>query len=80
MKLHEVMATKSSRGVYHRDLILDENGNLKVTDFKLSAFLKNLKHDKLLHTACRTPAYVASEVIGKRGFQFRGKKGFRAYC
>ncbi|THG15023.1 hypothetical protein TEA_013929 [Camellia sinensis var. sinensis] len=63
MKLHEVMATKSSRGVYHRDLILDENGNLKVTDFRLSAFSKNLKHDKLLHTACRTPAYVASEVL-----------------
>ncbi|KAL7211392.1 hypothetical protein ACSBR2_014293 [Camellia fascicularis] len=57
-----------SRGVYHRDLILDENGNLKVTDFELSAFSKNLKHDKLLHTACGTPVYVASEVIEKKGY------------
>ncbi|KAL7162147.1 hypothetical protein ACSBR2_042595 [Camellia fascicularis] len=62
-----------SRGVYHRDLkpenlLLDENGNLKVTDFGLSAFSENLKQDGLLHTACGTPAYVAPEVIGKRGY------------
>ncbi|KAL7258801.1 hypothetical protein ACSBR1_004831 [Camellia fascicularis] len=62
-----------SRIVYHHDfkpknLLLDENGNLKVTDFGLSAFSENLKHDGLLHTARGTLAYVASEVIGKRGY------------
>ncbi|XP_010942100.1 CBL-interacting serine/threonine-protein kinase 5 [Elaeis guineensis] len=62
-----------SRGVSHRDLkpenlLLDEAGNLKVSDFGLSALPEQLRHDGLLHTQCGTPAYVAPEVLRKRGY------------
>ncbi|XP_076956557.1 CBL-interacting protein kinase 18-like [Bidens hawaiensis] len=62
-----------SRGVYHRDLkpenlLLDENENLKVSDFGLSALAESRRDDGLLHTTCGTPAYVAPEVITRRGY------------
>ncbi|XP_010466597.1 PREDICTED: CBL-interacting serine/threonine-protein kinase 7-like [Camelina sativa] len=59
-------------GVAHRDvkpqnLLLDEQGNLKVSDFGLSALPEHLQNG-LLHTACGTPAYTAPEVISRRGY------------
>lgn len=62
-----------SRGVSHRDLkpenlLLDENENLKVSDFGLSALPEHLRQDGLLHTQCGTPAYVAPEVLRKKGY------------
>lgn len=62
-----------SRGVYHRDLklenlLLDENWDLKVTDFGLSAVNDQIRSDGFLHTLCGTPAYVAPEILEKKGY------------
>ncbi|CAA2992204.1 CBL-interacting kinase 32 [Olea europaea subsp. europaea] len=62
-----------SRGVYHRDLkpenlLLDASGNLKVSDFGLSALSQQVKDDGLLHTTCGTPNYVAPEVLDDHGY------------
>ncbi|MED6146429.1 CBL-interacting serine/threonine-protein kinase 2 [Stylosanthes scabra] len=62
-----------SRGVYHRDikpenLLLDENEDLKVSDFGLSALAESKRKDGLLHTTCGTPSYVAPEVIRRKGY------------
>ncbi|KAK6121713.1 hypothetical protein DH2020_044541 [Rehmannia glutinosa] len=61
------------RGVYHRDLkpenlLVDENGDLKVSDFGLSALTDQVRADGLLHTLCGTPAYVAPEILAKKGY------------
>ncbi|KAM0050095.1 putative protein kinase CAMK-CAMKL-CHK1 family [Helianthus debilis subsp. tardiflorus] len=63
-----------ARGVFHRDLkpeniLLDEDGNLKVSDFGLSAISDQLRDDGLFHTFCGTPAYVAPEVLGRKGYE-----------
>lgn len=55
------------RDVKPQNLLLDHNGNIKVSDFGLSALPEQLKNG-LLHTACGTPAYTAPEVIGRKGY------------
>ncbi|KAJ7297334.1 hypothetical protein O6H91_Y063900 [Diphasiastrum complanatum] len=59
-----------SKGVYHRDLkpenlLLDSQGNLKISDFGLSALQQV---DGLLHTTCGTPNYIAPEVLDDKGY------------
>ncbi|XP_062187462.1 CBL-interacting protein kinase 29-like [Phragmites australis] len=58
-----------TRGVYHRDikpenLLLDEAGDLKVADFGLGA----VADGNLRHTLCGTPAYVAPEILSRKGY------------
>ncbi|XP_078429233.1 CBL-interacting serine/threonine-protein kinase 12-like [Wolffia australiana] len=62
-----------ARGVYHRDLkpenlLVDEKGDLKVSDFGLSAVSEQIRQDGLFHTFCGTPAYVAPEVLARKGY------------
>jgi serine/threonine-protein kinase Chk1 len=63
------------RGVAHRDikpenLLLDENGNLKLTDFGLATLFKKSDKRRTLHTRCGTPLYMAPEVM--RGDSYQG--------
>ncbi|KAJ0086413.1 hypothetical protein Patl1_08712 [Pistacia atlantica] len=60
-----------SKGVYHRDLkpenlLLDSQGNLKISDFGLSALPE--QGVSLLQTTCGTPNYVAPEVLSHKGY------------
>jgi len=54
--------------VQPENLLLDSFGNLKVSDFGLSALSQQVRDDGLLHTTCGTPNYVAPEVLNDRGY------------
>ncbi|XP_068664241.1 CBL-interacting protein kinase 1-like [Aristolochia californica] len=61
------------KGVFHRDLkpenvLLDAQGNLKMSDFGLSALPQHFRDDGLLHTTCGSPNYVAPEVLANKGY------------
>mmetsp|Transcript_45624 Transcript_45624/g.67278 ORF Transcript_45624/g.67278 Transcript_45624/m.67278 type:complete len:480 (-) Transcript_45624:63-1502(-) len=68
------------QGVVHRDLkpenlLLDKEENLKISDFGLSNFARTddlppdaSAVDRLLHTTCGTPNYVAPEVLADKGY------------
>ncbi|KAJ7980477.1 Non-specific serine/threonine protein kinase [Quillaja saponaria] len=62
-----------NKGVFHRDLklenvLLDDKGNIKISDFGLSALPQHFRNDGLLHTTCGSPNYVAPEILANRGY------------
>ena len=73
-QLVSALAHAHARGVFHRDvkpenLLLDERGGLKLTDFGLCAFAdRQLGADGLTATACGSPAYVAPEILLKKRY------------
>lgn len=63
-----------SKGVTHRDikpenLLLDVNGNLKITDFGLATVFRYKERERLLDRCCGTPPYVAPEVLSKKQYK-----------
>jgi serine/threonine protein kinase len=83
MQLLEGVEYCHSLGVCHRDLkpenlLLDEHGNIKISDFGLSSLYVgdaeagSASRTELLHTTCGTPNYVAPEVLADQGYD--GKK------
>jgi 5'-AMP-activated protein kinase catalytic alpha subunit len=78
-QLLEGMECCHSQGVVHRDLkpenlLLDNEGNLKITDFGMAnlyigdADAPAEQRTELLHTTCGTPNYVAPEVLTSQGY------------
>ena len=83
MQLVEGVSYCHRSGVCHRDLkpenlLLDERGNLKISDFGLSSLYvgdadsDGTSRTQILHTTCGTPNYVAPEVLADKGYD--GKK------
>ncbi|XP_027358306.1 CBL-interacting serine/threonine-protein kinase 1-like isoform X2 [Abrus precatorius] len=72
-QLIDVVSYCHNKGVYHRDLklenvLMDAKGNIKITDFNLSALPRHFRADGLLHTTCGSPNYVAPEILANRGY------------
>uniref|UniRef100_A0A453AZB3 non-specific serine/threonine protein kinase n=1 Tax=Aegilops tauschii subsp. strangulata TaxID=200361 RepID=A0A453AZB3_AEGTS len=72
-QLMDAVSYCHERGVYHRDLkpenvLVDAKGNIKVSDFGLSALPQHQRKDGLLHTTCGSPNYIAPEVLLNKGY------------
>lgn len=61
------------KGVTHRDLkpenlLIDDNDNLKISDFGLATVFRHQGKERLLGKCCGTPPYVAPEVLKRKEY------------
>ncbi|KAG4305191.1 hypothetical protein PORY_001361 [Pneumocystis oryctolagi] len=59
-----------SKGVAHRDIkpeniLLDGDGNLKISDFGLASLFRHNNQTRKLSTTCGSPPYTAPEITGE---------------
>ncbi|XP_039020632.1 CBL-interacting serine/threonine-protein kinase 1-like isoform X2 [Hibiscus syriacus] len=81
VRLHELLASKTK--IYMvleyatggelfvrilENVLIDAKGNIKISDFGLSALPQHIREDGLLHTTCGSPNYVAPEILANRGY------------
>ena len=64
-QVFEALQHCHSKGVIHRDIkmeniLLDEDHNIKLTDF---GFAKILQPNEALYDLCGTPGYLAPELL-----------------
>lgn len=73
---HQILSALSfchAHGVAHRDvkpqnILFDTTGNIKISDFGLSALPEHRREDGMLVTACGTPAFAAPEIAMRRPY------------
>lgn len=56
------------RDLKPENILLDSEGHLRLTDFGLSK--DSISGDKLTHTFCGTPEYLAPEILYGKGYSF----------
>jgi serine/threonine-protein kinase Chk1 len=74
LQLMNVLKYLQGEGVAHRDikpenLLLDQYGNLKVTDFGLATVFKQHGQTRHLETPCGTAMYMAPEILSGDGYE-----------
>ncbi|KAK9139065.1 hypothetical protein Scep_008746 [Stephania cephalantha] len=81
VRLHELLASKtriymvleyaSGGQLFDKileNILIDARGNVKISDFGLTALPQHFRDDGLLHTTCGSPNYVAPEVMLNGGY------------